>query len=183
MIGKCKSICASELHGCLNWFIMTRKYHENNLFTLFIIVLLRLQAWSCTSTQAHAPLMLYTWVIMHANVNFCSPVKLFCFQNTSISNESLIIYGNNPLWSREEKEAILEHAIEIYMTSNRQKKVSQPNQIMSVRNIIDVVDEVHATLDEDESSSEDSEFELFQEEFESNSDWSNILTFQFLLLL
>ena len=41
---------------------------------------------------------------------------------------------------------------------------------MSVRNTINVVDEVHATLDQDESSSEDSEFELFQEEFESDLD-------------
>ena len=41
---------------------------------------------------------------------------------------------------------------------------------MSVRNIVNVVDEVHATLDQDESRSEDSEFELFQEEFESDSD-------------
>ena len=58
------------------------------------------------------------------------------------------------------------------------------NQIkLSVRNTINVVDEVHATHDQDESSSEDSEFQLFQEEFESDSDWSNILMFLFLLLL
>ena len=69
------------------------------------------------------------------------------------------------------------------MTSNRQKKVSQPNQITSVRNTVNVVDEVHATLDQDESSSEDSEFELFQEELESISDLNNILMFLFLLLL
>ena len=85
-------------------------------------------------------------------------------------NESLIVDGNNPFWNREEKEAIIEHAVEIYMTSNRRKKVSQPNQIMSVRNTVNVVDEVHATLDQDESSSEGSEFELFQEEFKSDSD-------------
>ena len=107
---------------------------------------------------------------MCTNVNFRLPVKLFSFQNAPILNESLIIHGNNPLWSREEKEAIIEHAVEIYMTSNRWKKVSQPNQIMSVRNTVNVVDEVHATLDQDESSSEDSEFELFQEEFESDLD-------------
>ena len=83
----------------------------------------------------------------------------------------------------EEKETIIERAVEIYMTSNRRKKVSQPNQIMSVRNTVNVVDEVHATLDQDESSSEDSEFELFQEEIKSDSDRSNILTFLFLLLL
>ena len=84
-------------------------------------------------------------------------------------NKSLIINGNNPLWNREEKEAIIERAVEIYMTSNRRKKVSQPNQITSVRNTVNVVDKVHATLDQDESSCEDSEFELFQEEFESDS--------------
>ena len=39
---------------------------------------------------------------------------------------------------------------------------------MSVRNTVNVVDEVHATLDQDESSSEDGESELFQEEFKSN---------------
>ena len=105
----------------------------------------------------------------HANVNFCSPVKLFCFQNTPILNESLIVYGNNPLWSREEKEAILEHAVGIHMTSNRRKR-SQPNETMSARNIVNIVDEVHATLDQDKSRSEDSEFELFQEEFKSNLD-------------
>ena len=54
---------------------------------------------------------------------------------------------------------------------------------MSVRNIVHIVDEVNATLDQDESSSKDSEFELFQEEFKSDSDWSNILMFLFLLLL
>ena len=85
-------------------------------------------------------------------------------------NEHLIVDRNNPLGNRGEKEAIIEHAVEIYMTSNRWKKVSQPNQIMSVRNTVNVVDEVHATLDQDESSSEDSEFELFQEELESDSD-------------
>ena len=85
-------------------------------------------------------------------------------------NESLIVDGNNPLWNREEKEAIIECAVEICMTSNRWKKVSQPSQIMSVKNTVHIVDEVKATLDQDESSSEDSEFELFQEEFESNSD-------------
>ena len=68
------------------------------------------------------------------------------------------------------REAIIEHAVEIYMTSNRQNKVSKPNHIMSVRNTVNIVDKVHATLDQDESSSEDKEFELFQEEFESNSD-------------
>ena len=35
---------------------------------------------------------------------------------------------------------------------------------MSVRNIVDVVDKVHATLDQDESRSDDSEFELFSRE-------------------
>ena len=40
---------------------------------------------------------------------------------------------------------------------------------MSVRNTVNI-DEVHATLDQDKSSSEDSEFELFQEEFKSNLD-------------
>ena len=84
-------------------------------------------------------------------------------------NESLIVDGNNPLWNREEKEAIIERAVEIYMTSNRRIKVSQPNQIMSVRNTVNVVDEVHTMLDQDKSS-EDSEFELFQEEFKSDLD-------------
>ena len=120
--------------------------------------------------QACTPLMLHVGMITCANVNFHSPVKLFCFQNTPILNESLIVYRNNPLWSREEKEAIIEHAVETYMTSNRWKKVSQPNQIMSVRNTINIVDKVHATLEQVKSSSEDSEFELFQEKFESNSD-------------
>ena len=73
-------------------------------------------------------------------------------------NKSLIVDGNNLLWNREEKEAIIERAVEINMTSNRRKKVSQPNQITSVRNTINIVDEVHATLDQDESWSEDSEF-------------------------
>ena len=58
----------------------------------------------------------------------------------------------------------------VSMTSNRRKKVSQPNQIMSVRNTVNVADEVHTALDQDESSSEDSEFELFQEEFKSDLD-------------
>ena len=38
---------------------------------------------------------------------------------------------------------------------------------MSVRNIVNIVDKVHATLDQDESRSEDSKFEVFQEEFKS----------------
>ena len=41
---------------------------------------------------------------------------------------------------------------------------------MSVRNTVNVVDKVHTTLDQDESNSKDSEFELFQEEFESDLD-------------
>ena len=57
--------------------------------------------------QAHPPLTLHTWMIMCANVNFHLPVKLFCFQNAPVLNESLIVYGNNLLWSREEKEATI----------------------------------------------------------------------------
>ena len=57
-----------------------------------------------------------------------------------------------------------------YIRHQTDRKGSQPNQIMSVRNTLNVVHEVHATLDQDESSSEDSEFELFQEEFESDLD-------------
>ena len=57
------------------------------------------------------------------------------------------------------------------------------NEIMSVWNIINVADEVHATLDQNESSREDNVSKLFQEEFESDLAWSNILTFLFLLLL
>ena len=134
------------------------------------------------STQAYTPLMLHVWMITRASVNFCLPVKLFCFQNTPILNESLITYGNNPLWSREEKEAILEHVVETYIWHQTDGKRSQPNELMSVRNIVNIVDEVHATLDQNESRSEDSEFKLFQEDFKSDLDWSNILTFLFLLL-
>ena len=59
------------------------------------------------------------------------PAKLFSFQNAPILNESLIVHGNNPLWSREEKEARIEHAVEIYMTSTRQKKVSTKSSYVS----------------------------------------------------
>ena len=52
---------------------------------------------------------------MCMNVNFRSPVKLFSFQNAPVLNESLIIHGNNLLWSKGEKEAIIEHAVEIYI--------------------------------------------------------------------
>ena len=105
--------------------LLIRKSDGNLLRSVSLLLLMyRPLSEMCTITQACAPLMLSMWMITHANVNFHSPVKLFSFQNTPVLNESLIVHGNKPLWSREEKEAIIEHAVEIYMTSNRQKKLS-----------------------------------------------------------
>ncbi|CAB3995543.1 zinc finger 862-like [Paramuricea clavata] len=45
----------------------------------------------------------------------------------STLDDSLIVYGNDSLWSVKEKEEIIDRAVQIYLkTNNRRKKVGQP---------------------------------------------------------
>ena len=38
-------------------------------------------------------------------------------------NESLIVYGNNYLWSQEEKEQIIERALELHLEKRRTTRI------------------------------------------------------------
>ena len=46
-------------------------------------------------------------------------------------NKSLIVDGNNPLWNREEKEAIIERAVEIYDIKQTEKGLSTKSNYVS----------------------------------------------------
>ena len=56
--------------------------------------------------------------------NIWSDKRLSMHHNTI--NKSLIIYGNDDLWSREEREAIVHRAAQIYMESKGRIKNGPP---------------------------------------------------------
>ncbi len=101
-------------------------------------------------------------------------------------NENMIVYGNHKLWSKEEKDEIIERAVQIYLQSKRRKKVSQPAKCVSLGESSAEENVVLLTSSEDEtesssddvdavmmaSSDNDSETEFPDQELELNSDSS-----------
>jgi hypothetical protein len=55
--------------------------------------------------------------------NILSDKRLSMHDNTI--NEALVVYGNDSLWSTEEREAIIDRAVEIYLESKWRRKAGQ----------------------------------------------------------
>ena len=82
-------------------------------------------------------------------------------------NESLIVYGNNYLWSQEEREQIIERALELYLEKRRTTRlltghIPQKEKGDSTLELQD--DKSEESLESDY----DSEFDAFAEELDSN---------------
>ena len=82
-------------------------------------------------------------------------------------NESLVAYGNNYLWSREEKEQIIKRALELYLEKRRtthllKGHIPPKEKGDSTLELQDVKSE------ESPESDHDSEFDAFAEELDSN---------------
>ena len=82
----------------------------------------------------------------------------------STLNDNLIVYGNHSLWSTDEREEIVERALDMYLISNRQ---------MIINNLpcIQTSTEIDAPLPDDSSESdcdidEIEELSLFEAELE-----------------
>ena len=82
-------------------------------------------------------------------------------------SESLIVYGNNYLWSQEEKEQIIERAFELYLEKRRTTRILTGH--------IPPKEKGDSTLElQDDKSEEslesdrDSEFDAFAEVLDSN---------------
>ena len=65
-------------------------------------------------------------------------------------NEALIMYGNNSLWSTEERESIIDRAVEIYTESKRRRKADQPSSSPKRQRL----DDEEPQIDNDGSSDE-----------------------------
>lgn len=99
--------------------------------------------------------------------NILSDKRLSMRHNTT--NEALIIYGNDSLWSTEEREAILDRAVEIYLESKRRRKVGQPGKPAKRRRLDDEGSSVSDVSSVDMSSECSSDGEI-------NSDFENDLS-------
>ena len=82
-------------------------------------------------------------------------------------NESLIVYGSNHLWSQEEKEQIIERALELYLEKRTTTHlltghISSKEKGDSSLELKDVKSE------ESPESNHDREFDAFAEELDSN---------------
>ena len=79
-------------------------------------------------------------------------------------NESMIVYCNHTLWSKEEKDEVIERAVDIYLQSKRRKKITSPTTPMT--------DTYSAPQDisenESDSSECDSQFDLDDREVDSS---------------
>ena len=82
-------------------------------------------------------------------------------------NKSPIVYGNSYLWSQEEREQIIERAIELYLEKRRMTHISTGH--------IPPKEKGDSTLELQDGKSEecpesdhDSEFDAFPEELDSN---------------
>ena len=77
--------------------------------------------------------------------NILSDKRLSMQHNTI--NEALIVYGNDSLWSTEERESIIDRVIEIYTESKRRRKADQSPKRQRL-------DDEEPQLDNDGSSDE-----------------------------
>ena len=84
VIRTCKSICACKSHRCLNWSIMTRKYHENKSFYLIHHV---------------SKVIVYTLAVNQNTLKTTAKEK---FTNNAIYSSSLLS-ASEGLWSESRK--------------------------------------------------------------------------------
>ena len=81
-------------------------------------------------------------------------------------NESLIVYGNNHLcWSQEEKEQIIERALELYLEKRRTRLLTGHIPPKKGDSTLELQDD---KSEESPESDHDSEFDAFAEELNSN---------------
>ena len=82
-------------------------------------------------------------------------------------NESLIVYGNNYLWSQEEKEQIIEMALELYLEKRRTTRLLTGHIPPKEKgdSTLELQDD---KSEESPESDHDSEFDAFAEELDSN---------------
>jgi hypothetical protein len=98
--------------------------------------------------------------------NILADKRLSMHHNTI--NEALVVYGNDSLWSTEEREAIVDCAVEIYLESKRRRKAGQTAPPAKRQR----VDDERSS----QSASDDSSVEIMSEcsrDEETNSDSEN----------
>ena len=82
-------------------------------------------------------------------------------------NESLIVYGNNYLWSQEEKEQIIEMALELYLEKRRTTRLLTGH--IPPKEKGDSTLELQDDKSEESAESDhDSEFDAFAKELDSH---------------
>ena len=81
-------------------------------------------------------------------------------------NESLIVYGNNYLWSQEEKEQFIERALELYL--EKRTKHLLTGHIPPKEKGDSTLELQDDKSEESPESDHDSEFDAFAEELDSN---------------
>ena len=88
-------------------------------------------------------------------------------QPRSATGESLIVYGNNYLWSQEEKEQIIERAFELYLEKRRTTRILTGHIPPKEKgdSILELQDD---KSEESLESDHDSEFDAFAEVLDSN---------------
>ena len=82
-------------------------------------------------------------------------------------NESAIVYGNNYLWNQEEKEQIIERALELYLEKRRTTRILT-GHIPSKEKGDSTLELQEVKSEESPESDHDSEFDAFAEELDSN---------------
>ena len=87
-------------------------------------------------------------------------------------DDSLIVYGNDGLWSAKEKEEIIDCAVQIYLkTSKRQKKVGLPVKRQKLDEVAgELVDPLMHVTDDSDHSNTDSDLCFSDELSESDTD-------------
>ena len=90
--------------------------------------------------------------------NILSDKRLSMSHNTL--NNNLIVYGNHSLWNKDEREEIIERALDMYLKSKRRMKISNQASIQTLK-------EIQAPLMNDSSESEDSDVDEIEELFEA----------------
>lgn len=90
----------------------------------------------------------------------------------STIDDSLIVYGNDGLWSAKEKEEIIDRAVQIYLkTSKRRKKVGLPAKRQKLDEVAEeLVDPLIHVTDDSEHSNTDSDLCFSDELSESDAD-------------
>ncbi len=78
--------------------------------------------------------------------------------------DSLVVYGNDALWNQEEREALIERAVEIYLRKRRKTAPSRQDDSLGLQQ--DKLQEGDGGDDSSDDGSDDDEFVAFLDELD-----------------